>query len=573
PQLSPDGLSVGNWKLPLTGNWIGPRMVGSRAYIAQGPLVLEIDLSKPAVAAEYYPPAEVRSLEADPEPTVLLEDGRRLALSALAGRPYEGKWESLKVIQDYFKTLSAAGKNSLIPVQERPYWYYFTRDVASLKPSDLEAAGRDLLRRGHRPELAWGNGVMQWVGPWLNQVGLAQTQGLAASLAWSDFFLNYMPQVPGSRAVFWGQVSWLEAQGRPDLAEHYREGLRTLLAWQNPLDSGRIAVLAWVLLGLYGLMMLYLSLIYLPAQLNGVRPAGGWLLGWLRHPLLRLRHSTLAYTSLGERLLLVILFLLAALAFLTWGFSLRAEQLTAQDSLTRGTLRSLAAQQTLRGLTNSGPMRGLLAYALASESPTEAKRLYDSAPPWTYVLLGRGTPDAVASAFRQAPQSGAAREAVGVGGDIWSSVYRDAGVSREGVPTPRIIAASVALSGLQSLETDFLSVWRDLPIWPSPIWAWAAAILALLLTLYHVLCFFLPRPGGASSNLSWQRGVQLFMPGSPWFSQGWGLTLLLVFAVGIWWWRSGSGAGLWIAVLALLLHLVLWFLLLLRGRGTRASSR
>jgi hypothetical protein len=573
PQLSPEGLSVGNWKLPLSGPWSGPRVVGNRAYLAQGPLVLEVDLSRPALVAEHYPPAEVRSLETDPEPAVLLEDGRRLPLTALAGRPYEGKWESLKTIRSFFQTLAAAGKTDLIPVQERPYWYYFTRDPATLTASDLEAAGRDLLRRGHRPELAWGDGVMLWVGPWLNQVGRAHSQGLDPSLAWSEFFLKYMPQVPGARAVFWGQVGWLEAQGRPDLAERYREGLRELSAWQNPIGSSQIATLARVLLGLYVLMLLYLTLIYLPAQLAGVRPAGGWLMGWFRHPLLRLRHSTLAYTSLGERLLLLVLFLLTALVFLGWGFALRAERLAAQDSLTRGTLRSLAAQQTLRSLANTGPMQGLLAYALAKDSPDEAKRLYAAAPPWTYVLLGRGTPGAVAAAIRQAPGSGAAREAIGAGGDLWSPVYREAGIAREGVPTPRIVVAAVAWSGLQSLETDFLTVWRDLPLWSSPVLAWAVAILALVLTLYHVLCFFLPRPGGAASSLSWQRGVQLFVPGSPWFSQGWGVTLLLVFAAGIWGWRSGSPAGLWLAGVALLLHLGLWFAALGRGNQGVGARR
>ncbi|MER3553475.1 MAG: hypothetical protein C4331_03755 [Meiothermus sp.] len=567
PQLGSDGLSVGNWKLPLSGTWTGPRIVGNRAYIAQGPLVLEIDLARPALAAEHYPPAEVRALETDPEPAVLLEDGRRLALTALAGRPYEGKWESLKTIRDYFKTLEGAGKTGLIPAQERPYWYYFTRDPATLTATDLEAAGRDLLRRGHRPELAWGEGVMRWVGPWLNQVARAHSEGLDASLTWSEFFLKYMPQVSGARTVFWEQVGWLEAQGRPDLSERYREGLRESAAWQNPVGSDRIATLAWVLLGLYVLMLLYLTLIYLPAQLAGVRPAGGWLLGWFRHPLLRLRHSTLAYTGFGERLLLLILFLLAALMFLAWGFSLRAERLAAQDSLTRGTLRSLAAQQTLRSLANSGPVQGLLAYSLAQESPDEAKRLYASAPPWTYVLLGRGTPEALAAAYRQAPGSGAVREALAAGGDLWTEVYRDAGVKREGVPTPRIIAATVALAGLQALETDFLTVWRDLPLWASPVWAWVIAVLALVLTLYHVLCFFLPRPSRARTNFSWQRGVQLLVPGSPWFAQGWGVTLLLVFAGGIWWWRSGSLAGLWVAGLALLLHLFLWLMLVLRGRA------
>ncbi|GEM85467.1 hypothetical protein MGR01S_00920 [Meiothermus granaticius NBRC 107808] len=562
PQLTPEGLSVGDWKLPLSGTWMGPRVVGTQAYLAQGPLVLEVDLSRPALVAEYYPPAEVRSLEADPEPTVLLEDGRRLPLTALSGRPYEGRWESLKVIQNFFDTLAAAGKTDLLPVQQRPYWYYFTRSPATLSAADLEAVGQDLLRRGHRPELAWGNGVMLWLGPWLNQVSRAHSQGLDPSLTWSEFFLKYMPQVPGARAVFWEQIGWLEAQGRPDLAERYREGLRKLSGWQNPIGSSQIGALAWVLLGLYVLMLIYLTPIYLPAQLEGVRPAGGWLLGWFRHPLLRLRYSTLAYTSFGERLLLLVLFLLTVLAFLAWSFALRSEGLAAQDSLTRGTLRSLAAQQTLRGLPNTGPVQGLLAYALAKDSPEESKRLYAAAPPWTYVLLGRGTPSAIAAAFRQAPDSGAAREAIGVGGDLWSAVYRGAGVPREGVPTPRIIAVSIAWSNLQSLKTDFPATWRELPLWSNPTLAWVVAALVLILALYHVLCFFLPRPSGAIRKLAWQRGVQLFVPGSPWFGQGWGVILLLAFAAGIWLWRSGNPGGVWLAAAVLLLHLILWFTLL-----------
>lgn len=567
PTLQPDGLVVGNWKLPLKGEWIGPRLLGTRAFIARGPLVLEIDLQNPRVVAQHYPPGDVRALEADAELTVLLEDGRRLGLGAFAGKPFEGRWENLSVIREYTQTLNAAGATVLdqSPTSPRPYWYYFSREAASLSAADLEATGRDLLQRGHRPELAWGEGVMRWLQPWLAQIGAARSQGLEQSLLWFEFFLKYLPQVPGAKAMLWEQVGWLEAQGRPDLGQRYREALRQVASWQNPLSSANLAAATWGLLGLYGLMLLYLTLMYLPAQLRGVRPSGGWLAGWLRHPLLRLRHSVLAYTTAGERTLLLLLFLLAALAMLGWGFMARSENLIAQDSLTRGTLRSSAAQETLRGFANTASLRGLLAYAQAKENPDEAQRLYEVAPAWVYVLLGRGTPEALAQAYRQAPSSAAVREVLGIGGDLWTPVYRDAGVAREAVPTPRIITATVALSGLQSLASDFLAVWRDLPIWPSPLWAWGVAIAVLLLTLYHLLCFFLPRPKGVDGNLAWRRGVQLFFPGSPTYSQGWGLMVLLLFAGGLWLWQVGNGWGIFLAGTALGFHLLLWFLLVYRG--------
>ncbi|GAO74798.1 putative uncharacterized protein [Meiothermus ruber H328] len=572
PTLAPDGLVVGSWKLPLKGSWIGPKVVGQRAFIARGPLVLEIDLQTPRVVAQHYPPGEVRALEADSELTVLLEDGRRLGLGAFAGRPYEGRWESLAVIREYRDTLAAANASGLdqSPESNRPYWYYFSLDASSLHPADLEAVGRDLLQRGHRPELAWGEGVMRWLEPWLMQIRVARRQGLEQSLLWSDFFLKYLPQLPGAKAMLWEQVGWLEAQGRPDLGQRYRAALRQVAGWQTPLTSANLSLATWVLLGLYGLMLLCLTLMYLPAQLRGVRPSGGWLLGWLRHPLLRLRHSVLAYTTLGERAVLLLLFLLAASALLAWGVMARSEALLAQDSLMRGTLRSSAAAEALRSFANTAPLRGLLAYALAKENPSESQRLYQEAPPWTYVLVGRGTPEALAQAYQRAPTSAAVREALGLGGDFWTAVYHQAGVAREAVPTPRIIAAAVGLSNLQALASDFPATWRNLPIWPSPLWAWTAAALILLFAAYHLLCFFLPKPQSAAPSPAWRRAVQFFFPGSPTYSQGWGLLVLLAFGGGLWLWRLGNDGGVVLAGVALGLHLLLWALLVFRGNARAA---
>ncbi|WP_027882055.1 hypothetical protein [Meiothermus rufus] len=565
--LTPEGLVLGSWKLPLPGTWVGPKQVGSRIFIARGPLVLEIDAQNPRVVAQHYPPGEVRALEADAGLSVLLEDGRRLALADFDRKPYEGSWEGLGVFPAYQEALGAeASTLDQSPPSPRPYWYYFSQEPARLRPEDLEAAGRDLLQRGHRPELAWGSGVLRWLAPWLEQIRIARSQGLEKSLAWSDFFLKYLPQVPGAVALLEEQADWLEAQGRPDLSQRYREALRQVASWQNPFSSGSLAIATWVLLGLYAWMLLYLNLIYLPAQLRGVRQSGGWLAGWLGHPLLRLRHSMLAYTTGGERTLLLLLLLLVILALLGWGFLLRAEALLQQDSLARGTLRSSAAQETLRSLANTPALRGLLAYAQAQENPGEAQRLYAEAPPWTYVLVGRGTPEALAQAYQQAPSSAAVREALGLGGDLWTPVYQAAGLAREAVPTPRDLTAALMLDSLRELGADFLEQWRSLPIWPSSWWAWLSLALLLLLALYHLLCFFLPRPKDGHTHRAWRRWVQLFFPGSPTYSQGWGLLVLLALGVGGWLGWQGSGWGLPLVGLALAVHLGLWFMLVYRGR-------
>jgi hypothetical protein len=545
--LGENGLTVGKWNLPLKGSWLPLRIAGNKAFTARSSVVVEVDLVRPG-ATYRFAPAEVRAIEIDSEPVVVLESGQRLALSAFAGRAYEGNWDTLSVMQD-------------LPVLENaPYWYYFAR-APQLGAGSLEAIGKDLLQRGHRPELPWGTGVLQWLKPWLDRVYTARREGLSQSLQYSEFFLRYMPLVPGAQAMFTNQASWLEAQGRPDLAQRYREGLRQIAAWQNPVGPSTMAALAWGSLALYVLIMLYLVLIYLPVQIKGLKGLGGWLFGWFSHPLLRIRHGIMAYTTLGERLLLLGLFLLTAGSWLAWGFVLRADKLINQEGLARGTLRSNIAQEALRAFPNSPSMQGLLAYALAKENPEEAKRLLDKALPWTYVLVNRNTPESLAQALRQAPESVPVRQALGIGSDLWTPMYQAVGLPREGVPTPRVIAAAVGISGVEGWNL----AWRDLPVWPSVLWAWIAAAVMGVLAIYHVFYLLVPRPV-QDNNLSWREGVQLFFPGSPWYSQGWGVLLLMAFVAAIWWWQEGSLWGIWGAAAIVVLHLSLWFVALSKAR-------
>lgn len=570
PTLQEDGLSIGKWKLPLTGSWLPPRLVGQRIYLAQdqGLLILEIDPDRPAVVYRHFAPAEIQDLESDPVLGVRLINERRVALLDLPTRPYEGRWESLSSIASYVRHLRETKATALdqSPLT-MPYWAALTLDPTQISALELGEIGKDLMRRGHRPELAWASGATRAFEPWLNQIAAARQRGLETSQAWSDFFLQYMPLFPGATKVLSEQAQWFEAQGRPDLAARYRQGLGELDTWQMPWTQNRIGKLALLLAGLYLLMLVYLWFCYLPAQQNNLRSSGGYVLGWLRNPLLRLRHNTLAYTSLSERTLLTLLFLAAVVAALAWVLVGKSEQMAAQEAFSRGTLRSYAAQEALRALPGNASSRGLLAYAVAQDSPLDSEHLLSQASPWAYALVNQGTPEALSKALAQSPNYAPAREALGLGGDWWSPVYLGAGVKREGVPTPRLFGLALLRTTLAELGQDFPQSWLRLPLWTASWQAWLALIGLVLLVLYQLMCFVLPRPKGADQFASWRRGVQLFFPGSPWFNYGWGIALLAALIIGIYLWRTQDPRGLYMAVVVLVMHLVLWGVLLKRSQG------
>jgi hypothetical protein len=572
PRLDKDGLTIGTWKLPLSGRWLPPRSLGQRLYLAQegGLLILEIDPDRPAVVYRHFAPAEIGDLETDPALAVRLTNDRRVALPELPRRPFEGRWESLDSISGYVRHLKDTRSGALdqSPVA-MPYWAVLTLDPAQISGADLDAMGRDMMGRGHRPELAWTGEAAKVFEPWLAQVAASRQRGLEASQDWSDFFLRYMPLLPGASRVLGEQAQWFEAQGRSDLSTSYRQALGELAAWRTPWTHSRVGRLALLLGGLYLGMLVYLWFCYLPAQHNNLRSSGGYVMTWLGNPLLRLRHNTLAYTSLGERTVLTLLFLSALLVGLLWAIMGRTEQTANQEAFSRGTLRSYAAQDALRALPSNPSSRGLLAYALAQDNSQDSEQLLAQADPWAYTLVNRATPQALGKALAQSPNYAPAREALGLSGDWWTPVYQAAGVRREGVPTPRLLSLALLGSGLSELGQGFLQSWQRLPLWTANWQAWATLVLLVLLVLYQLMCFVLPRPTGADQFMTWRRGVQFFFPGSPWFKYGWGVVLLALLMLGIEGWRSRDGWGLYLVGLALVLHLVLWAALVGRKRVSR----
>lgn len=563
PRLEADGLHIGDWRLPLKGSWLGPLVVGSRAFIAQGPLILEIDLLQPRVINRHYPPLEVVSLEKDPAslvPTALLAGSRRLSLNQFSGLPYEGRWESLSVLRDYEDYLLAENALALdqSPKIDRPYWYFLVQDPNKLVPADLEAFGKDLLKRGHRPELAWGDGVMRYLKAWVEKVRTARKEGLEASLAWSDTLLAYLPQFPGSIVLFREQAQWLDNQGRPDLAMRYQKVAAELASWQVPWTPTAARDLAFAAFSLYLVVFLYLLVSYLPAQTRELRKAGGWLFSWFLHPGLRIRHSVMAYATLTERLQLLLLVFIALASFLIFSFSRKAEATMADEAFSRGTLRSTAAEHTLRNLPQSSGVKGLLGYSLVLENPAAARQLLAAAPRWPVNLVNLGTPQAMDDAQKLAPRAGVVLEASGLGGDFYSGVYRSAGIKREAVPTPRSQWLAFHVSGLEELAKDPLKTWLSLPVFTAPWQAWVSVVFILLLLLNHLASIFLVRPKAAANFLAWRRGMALLFPGSLWYGQGWGVVLLLVCLAGVGLLRTSQALGLFLLSASLLVHLSLW---------------
>jgi hypothetical protein len=557
PVLESQGLRLGQLLLPLEGAWLGPEVVGSRAFLARDLLVLEIDLEQAAVVAHHYPPVEVREIRADPQPSLVLADGRVLGLSELGRWPFEGAWEKLETIRGYqnFLVQNRAEALDRSPTTDLPYWVYWVRDPTQLSPEDLADFGIDLLRRGHRPELPWGNGVVRYLGAWARQMVAARQSGVEASLIWSEVLMLYTPVFPGSRVLLRDQANWLEAQSRPDLALRYRLALDTMQGWSYPWQAQSSQRWALVALLVYLALLIYLWVAYLPPYMSALRQTGGWWASFRRQPW----QTPLTLASLGERLLLFLVLLGLLGLLLVAALDRETNRTLTQDAYSRATLRSHSAQVALGNLANTPDSRALVAYSLLAEDPSQSQRLFGEAPDWPMVLYWRNTPADLARAYSLSPNYPAVRAALGLGGDLWQTSYQQAGLAREATPTAQTLWLGVHQSLLSNLGRDPWGTWRQLALWTAAWQPWVVAGLLGLAILWQGIGLFLPRPRMALQYRVYKWWVQLFFPGSPWYDRGWGLLLLL--AVGLGAWASGLevSVNLYLAAAAMAVHLWSWW--------------
>ena len=558
--LDEEGLRIGEklWPLP-SADWLEPLVTSNNVYLAARgwPVVLVFPLAGSNDMAAYYPPKPVTSLLAGP--VVVYPDGSQSELDELPGDlPYEGEWSSIDVLQEINKFWQQNYGQPLPadPNGYRPYWVYWAFEPAKLSADDLQAWGRDLLIRGHRPELAWG----EWARHWTNAWQKAARRQESGELTWA--LLEYAPLHPNSKQFFADRVAALEASGSRAEALRLRAALAQTAAFR-PVIRGRGANYAfWALLLAYVALSLILYVRYLPSQRRILAEWGGLLGSWSRNPLRRLRHLLLAYATWGERLLALLIFVAALVSLLFWSSASRFESAVAQPLLDRATL---AGPKTLADWPPSPGLEALKAYRLAASEPQKAQKLLNAAKtPLAFAQLLdyrlRGDEDSLLKAYEIESAYVPVEEELGLGADAWTRVYEDAGVDRRGVPRMRDLCRVYFWGSLAGLAANPTAPLQALGI-NDAVWGYVILVILALWALVHLWVMLLPRPRGAERSRGWlARLLELLVPGSNSFGKGWGVVLLLMAAYGavlVYFGQLTTGIALLVA--AYLVHLFLWF--------------
>ena len=371
----------------------------------------------------------------------------------------------------------------------RPYWSFLAE--GRFDGEALAAMGPDLLRRGHRPELYWGADT-----PFSRLPDLAREkrgEGLDESLALTRFVFDYLPGLPQAPALFREQADWLWAQGRLAEATRLRYGLDwvTRYHYRGLADILKTALLI--------ALAAYLALL--------VKGLIAWR-GRGRLPLSRL--------SWIERL--IGLLLLAAVALLV--------------------LALPAATSAERAL--SGPL------SRATLETDEARRYLESLPPGRERELLTDWPEAD---LAWDTMNGAVLHRLGLGGDPWSRVYREAGVER---PPGPVGSDLLLLTSLAELRRVWKSPWRALSGAFSPPIAALIALGLVLAALLQVTALFAPgRPERSWAVLTWEALV----PGLPAFEWGVGLLVFLAAAWAALRLAAGDDSWAWVVVAGYLFNL------------------
>jgi len=443
--------------------------------------VLEVDRVQGTIV-RHYPPNRVKALLAGPE--LVLTDGRRLGLDAFRSLPFEAPWSDLKLLREVEEALGPYSGY-------RPYWSLWAAQRTDEEA--LRAMGRDLLMRGHRVELAWGE---DYPFDYLVRAATAaREQGIEESLALTRFLFDYVPLFPGSEAFFQEAADWFWAQGQRAEAERLRAGVGYVSHYRR-----------YGLENLFAALLVFFAIAYLALLLKALF-AGGRPLG--------------ARLPFAERLLLVVL--LFALAAGSVGYLL-SRQVTAEldRGFSRASLKTLAAKEAVARLPE-GPERDALLHGKGADVPSAALRL----------LAGRP-----AAALAWDRDSGAVLEALELGGDPWSAVYAGAGVSRPPVPSDRELELMLARArGREFLNRPFAALSEALS---SPLLVGLAAFLAAVLLLVHLLALFRGAPGRPGIFV---RLLELLVPGLVGFGAGVGLFLLGAALYGAWRLLLGDAQG------------------------------
>jgi len=558
-QLTEEGLEIGekSWPLPQA-DWLEPLVTADGVFLAARgePLVLEYPLEPKGPVRAFYPASQV--VELAPGPEVVFADGTRKKLTALDRTvPFAASWSSLDFLKELNGFWRDNGLGDRLPPEPDgylPYWAYFAFDPATLTADELTEWGRDLLARGHRPELRWGKGARYWTDPWHRAAEAGNEQ-----IIWA--LLRYAPIHPDGRAFFKASAARLREEGREAEAVKIEKTLAQASSFTPMItaDGSKRVFLSFLLA--YLALALIIFARYISSQRRNLAGWGGILGSWSHNPLKRLRHLLLVYATWGERLLALLIFAVLAVSLLLWSLAGQFEQAVERPLLDRATLSS---EEALAGWPDSPGLNALRAYQKLATDPVAARKELESAdPPLAFAQLMKYRLDGDKKSLYRAYEIESAyvpvQEAMGLGSDAWTEVYRDAGVDRRGTPRLRDLCRVYLWGALAGLAADPISWLRSLGI-EDAVWAYGVLVLLALLALFHLLTLLLPRPRGAERSRSWPvRLLELLIPGSNSFGKGWGVVLLVAAAYGaVLLYEGAQITGLATLAAAYLVHLFLW---------------
>lgn len=423
----------------------------------------------------------------------------------------------------------------------------------------LDRARRDAASRGVDPDVPVSRAALSAYGNPSAYLGTLLTQNrLARAAAWISYLRELHPRFEGGPALYTRYAGILEAQGRAGEAEEWRQFSRSLRAGTlynlgpdglvSVRDAARLSTLA--LLVSLGAAWLLLTVRAWRAQGQATRPLGGRFLAWLRSPLLRARHVSVAYASLSERLLLMLLLAGLVASLGGWQWANLAGTALRSPALNTGTYGGGWGGAGLGDLNlRPGPDSALLG-GLATQldgDDSVARQIYTAALPDPCALNNLGAISQSRGDEAQAREQ--YRAALSARPDLSAAAFNlglnpsspDASFQRTYRPSqPRLCypdQRSVTRAATGDLRVTLSQLLLDpaqvltLAAGRSPRLGWAllgAALLGALLTL----SLLLPRTPLtlAQARAPLVRVLTLLLPGTGLMSSPWGGMLLLAWA-------------------------------------------
>jgi tetratricopeptide (TPR) repeat protein len=233
-------------------------------------------------------------------------------------------------------------------------FYVFTRLAARLEAlrqpelatQALERSKREFARAGYDPGFAVSKDALR---SWGDPLGVARrlitAQNPVRAGVWFDHLRATTPRFPGYGVVYNEYAAFLTAQNRESEAVDWRRFSAALDA-ETTYSLGdqaytRLAALGagggLLLLLCYFALQFVLLLKYYPQQTRDLAAHGGRFGATTRAPLVRLRYSIIAYQTITEKLLGVLLLAGVVAGLGAWNYAQNATRFLETPALRQGT--------------------------------------------------------------------------------------------------------------------------------------------------------------------------------------------------------------------------------------------